>query len=125
VAKQTGPQHGVKVACAALLALAGCSQDHWYNSHKSPAEMAADTKTCNSLAEENTLQRRGSDRANYGDTQRMPQPRNTLPMGNQTANLGESPMQLHDRVSTEKSFDREFAQCMRDKGYSLEKPAGS
>jgi hypothetical protein len=132
VPKQTGPQHWVKagrswfagaLAVVAMATISGCAEDHWYNSKKSAEEVRADTKACNDFAQENTLQRRGSDRFNYAQAMPTPQPRNTIPTGQQ-ANLGETPMQLHDRVTTEKSFDRELDQCMRDKGYTLDKPAG-
>ena len=130
--KQTGPQHGVKgrgwftaaLVVAATMTMFGCAEDHWYNSKKSPEEVKADTKACNDVAQEDTLQRRGKDRFNYGGSMPAPQPPNTIPTGQQQ-NLGETPMQLHDRVTTEKSFDNEFEQCMRDKGYTTDKPKGS
>ena len=135
--KQTGPQHSVKggapprrgwlagtLAAVAVMTMSGCAEDHWYNPKKSPDEVRADVKACNDVAELNTLQRRGQDRFNYGQAMPTPQPRNTIPTGQQ-ANLGETPMQLHDRVTTEKSFDRELDQCMRDKGYTTEKTKGS
>ena len=130
--KQTGPQHGVKgrgwfaaaLVVAATMTMSGCAEDNWYNSKKSPEEVKADTKACNNVAQEDTLQRRGKDRFTYGGSMPAPQPPNTIPTGQQQ-NLGETPMQLHDRVTTEKSFDNEFEQCMRDKGYTTDKPKGS
>ena len=110
--KQTGPQHWVKARgwSAAALALAavtmsGCAADQWYNAKKSADEISADTRACNAMAQEDTLQRRGKDRFNYGGGMPAPQPPNTIPTGQQ-ANLGETPMQLHDRVTTEKKIGR-------------------
>jgi hypothetical protein len=101
-------------------AVAGCAQDQWYNPSKSADEVKADLKACNDLAQENTLERRGTDRVNYGSATRMPQPPSTLPTG-QAGNVGETPRELNARVTTENSFDRERQQCMRDKGYTLGK----
>ena len=45
-------------------------------------------------------------------------PPNGLPTGT-GSNVGETPMQMHDRVATESTFDRDLRTCMTDKGYTL------
>jgi hypothetical protein len=122
VAKQTGLWNGVKaglnlVSAAGLLSLAGCSTDHWYRSDKTPAETAADYKACNDKAEEIVLARAGQQRASY-TARASARPPNGLPTG-QGSNVGETPMQLHDRVATEETFDKDLRSCMTDKGYTL------
>jgi hypothetical protein len=125
--KQTGPSYRVKdavrlvMAGAALalaaLTLAGCSTDHWHRTDKTPAETAADYKACNDRAEEITLTRAGQQRASY-TARAAARPPNGLPTGT-GANVGETPMQMHDRVATESTFDRDLRTCMTDKGYTL------
>ena len=126
MAKQTGPSHGVKAkrrvkAALALMilapVLAGCSTDHWVRAGKTPQDTAADYKACNDRIEEMVMARRGQQRANYTPTTSA-RPPNGLPTGT-GANLGETPMQMHDRVVAEKSFDDDVRTCMTDKGYKL------
>ena len=120
--KQTAPSSRVKdavrlAAACTLLGLAGCSTDHWHRTDKTPAETAADYKTCNDRAEEMTLTRAGQQRASY-TARATARPPNGLPTGT-GANVGETPMQMHDRVATESTFDRDLRTCMTDKGYTL------
>ena len=122
MAKQTGPLHGVKgglrlMSAVLLVTLAGCSTDHWHRADKSPAETAADYKTCNDKAEEITLARAGQQRASY-TARAAARPPNGLPTGT-GSNVGETPMQLHDRVTAEDTFDKDLRSCMTDKGYTL------
>lgn len=122
MAKQTGPLHMVKgsvhlMSAALLMALAGCSTNHWTRTDKSPAETAADYKTCNDRAEEITLARAGQQRASY-TARAAARPANGLPTGT-GSNVGETPMQLHDRVKAEDTFDKDLRSCMTDKGYTL------
>jgi hypothetical protein len=122
VAKQTGPlrmvKGGLSLASAVVLAmLAGCSTNHWTRADRSPAETSADYKACNDKAEEITLARAGQQRASY-TAQAAARPPNGLPTG-QGSNIGETPMQLHDRVTTEDTFDKDLRSCMTDKGYTL------
>ena len=137
MAKQTGPSHWVKanwvkvgsvkagwfkpcarlVAGTVLLAAGGCSTDHWYRADKTPGETAADYKTCNDRAEEITLARAGQQRASY-TASTAARPPNGLPTGT-GSNVGETPMQLHDRVTTADTFDHDLRTCMSDKGYAL------
>jgi hypothetical protein len=121
VAKQTGLLRGVKgglqlVSAAVLLMLAGCSTDHWHRGDKTPAETSADYKACNDKAEEITLARAGQQRASY-TARAAARPANGLPTG-QGSNVGETPMQLHDRVTAEDTFDKDLRTCMTDKGYT-------
>ena len=128
-AKQTGPWNRVKGAAAVATTvaivlpalLAGCSSDHWYKSGKSPAETSADYKACNDRVEEAHLARAGQQRASYNPMLNAPPPNmpGTAPGGN----LGENPMQMHDRVVAEKSFDKDLHDCMVDKGYTVGQPA--
>ena len=122
MAKQTGPSRVVKgsvclMSAAVLMALAGCSTNHWSRADKSPAETAADYKACNDKAEEITLARAGQQRASY-TARAAARPANGLPTGT-GSNVGETPMQLHDRVTTEDTFDKDLRSCMTDKGYTL------
>ena len=122
MAKQTGPWRAVKgglhlMSAAVLLVLAGCSTNHWTRADKSPAETAADYKACNDKAEEITLARAGQQRASY-NARVAARPANGLPTGT-GSNVGETPMQLHDRVTAEDTFDKDLRSCMTDKGYTL------
>lgn len=119
-AKQTGLRHPVKAAlCLTAIALAfsGCSTDHWYRADKTPQDTAADYKTCNDRVEEMALARAGQQRASYRPTAAA-RPPNGLPTGT-GSNVGETPMQMHDRVTAETSFDAQVRTCMTDKGYIL------
>lgn len=119
-AKQTGLLHPVKAALAlavAGLAFSACSTDHWYRADKTPQDTAADYKFCNDRVEEMALARRGQQRASYTATAAA-RPPNGMPTGT-GYNPGESPMQMHDRVTAEKSFDDQLRTCMTDKGYTL------
>ena len=119
-AKQTGLRQPVKAALAfavAALTLSACSTDHWRRADKTPQETAADYKLCNDRVEEMTLARAGQQRASYTPNTAA-RPPNGLPTGT-GANLGETPMQMHDRVTAEASFDTQVRSCMTDKGYTL------
>ena len=119
-AKQTGLRQPVKAALAfavAALTLSACSTDHWRRADKTPQETAADYKLCNDRVEEMTLARARQQRASYTPNTAA-RPPNGLPTGT-GANLGETPMQMHDRVTAEASFDTQVRGCMTDKGYTL------
>ncbi len=128
MAKQTGLSHPVKTvlgltlismgtSMGIALALSSCSTDHWRRADKTPQETAADFKACNDRVEEATLARAGQQRASY-TASTAARPPNGLPTGT-GANLGETPMQMHDRVTTENTFDAQVRACMTDKGYTL------
>jgi hypothetical protein len=121
VAKQTGPLHAVKkkqrllhrglFAAAGLAALAvtsGCAST-WSHPRREGAEAAADERECSQRAEENALQRRGRERADY---------RLGTPDPNPGMSRGETPMQMLDRRETQDDFGRDFENCMTSKGYS-------
>ncbi len=119
-AKQTGLSRPVKAALAltvAALAFSGCSTDHWFRTDKTPHETAADYKACNDRVQEMALARAGQQRASYTPTTAA-RPPNGLPTGT-GANVGETPMQMHDRVTAETNFDAQVRTCMTDKGYTL------
>lgn len=119
-AKQTGLPRPVKAVLgltAIALALSSCSTDHWHRADKTPQETAADFKACNDRVEEATLSRAGKQRASY-TASTAARPPNGLPTGT-GSNVGETPMQLHDRVTAETNFDAQVRTCMTDKGYSL------
>lgn len=119
-AKQTGLSQPVKAALGLTviaLAFAGCSTDHWHRADKTPQETAADYKACNDRIEEMTLARAGQQRASYTPTAAA-RPPNGLPTGS-GANLGETPMQMHDRVTAETDFDAQVRACMTGKDYTL------
>ena len=118
MAKQTGPAYAVKsrlaarlarlaVVCAVTAVLAACASA-WHNPHKNAQEAAADEKACSADAEHTALARAARQKEDYG----MRQP----PMPG--LNRGETPMQLHDRVGTEDTFNDQFERCMTSKGYT-------
>lgn len=127
--KQTGPSQAVKAGLGKTVLgpviltftimgmTAGCTTDHWYRADKTPQDTAADYKACNDRVEEMVMARRGQQRSSYTPTTSA-RPPNGLPTGT-GANLGETPMQMHDRVTAEKSFDDDVRTCMTDKGYKL------
>jgi hypothetical protein len=120
VAKQTGPLRAVKkkhgflrhglliVGLSAIAVTAGCAST-WNHPRKVGAEAAADERECSQRAEENTLQRRGRERADY---------RLGTPDPNPGMSRGETPMQMLDRRETQDDFSRDFENCMTSKGYS-------
>lgn len=123
MAKQTGPAYGVKSGMAAKLsrliavgavaaALAACASS-WHNPHKNAQEAAADEKVCSGDAEHAALARAARQKEDYGMRQ-QPMP---------GLNRGETPMQLHDRVNTEDTYNRQFEDCMTSKGYAQGKTA--
>jgi hypothetical protein len=120
VAKQSGPLHAVKkkhrllrrgllvVGLSAFAVTAGCAST-WTHPRKAGAEAAADERECSQRAEENTLQRRGRERADY---------RLGTPDPNPGMSRGETPMQMLDRRETQDDFTRDFENCMTSKGFS-------
>ena len=144
MAKQTGPKSGVKgglrcsprksryntrarrsscvVVSITLFALAGCGDGPWYSSHRDSSARNADFAACNNDAQDAVLARSGQQRATYDSGMPTPQPGNPIPTGQPTLGLGETPMQLHQRVAREDQFDNSVADCMRDKGYTPNKP---
>lgn len=120
LAKQTGLSRPVKAGLAltlAALAFSSCSTDHWHRADKTPQDTAADYKACNDRVQEMALVRAGKQRASY-TANTAARPPNGLPTGT-GANVGETPMQMHDRVTAETNFDAQVRACMTDKGYTL------
>jgi hypothetical protein len=91
--------------------LAGCASP-WTNPRKSPQEAAADEKACAADSQDTALTRAATHREVYGGN---PPP---LP----GMNRGENPMQMRDRVNTERDYNHEFESCMKSKGYTQGKP---
>lgn len=118
MAKQTGRACAVKCASStartqvAVLAvglglLSACGTP-WQNPGKSPQQARADERICAAEAEETALTRAARQRVDYGSTSP------TQP----GMRRGETPMQLVDRTRTEDTYQRDFASCMRSKGYT-------